>query len=183
MTVHPDVEALAELARHWEETNHLYIAENYLRKLVPVNAEKECALSASLTDKGEIELVLAAVNPKHADLCLAASKELAEVVNNPPRAMANDIMKPVAAKAEPEKAVAAPAAKMIFNPLGSIQNSVTKMNEKASKAAADQYNDALLSVSKKADEAERSRSGATLASPYTLVTLAISIAAALIIAA
>lgn len=181
--INPDVEGLAELARHWEKTNHLYIAENYLRKLVPVNAEKKCSLSVTLTNKGKIELVLAALNPKHANLCLAASKEIAEVVNNPPRAMANDVMKPVAAKAEPEKAVNSKLAKLFFNPLGSVQNSVAKMNEKANKAAGDKYNDVLLSVSEKADEVEQSRSGATLALPCTLVTLATSIAAALLIVA
>ena len=180
VTVRPDVEALSGLVQHWEHTNHLYIAENYLRKLVPVNAEKECALSVTLTDKGEIEVVLAALNPKHAELCIAASKEMAEVVNNPPKAMAKDVMKPVAAEAKPEVAV---VAEMInpFNPLGGIQNSVTKVNEKASKVAADKYNDALLSASKKADAIEQSRSGAMLPTAYCLVTLATVIASALLI--
>ena len=83
MEVEPQAAQLAELARDWPEINHLYMMENFLRRLVPEEMVSECELSLTLTDSGAIMLVLEAVHPRHSGTCQAAAMEVAERINRP----------------------------------------------------------------------------------------------------
>lgn len=87
----PDAAQLAELARDWPEINHLYMVENFLRRLVPQEMVAQCELSLTLTDTGAIMLVLEAVQQQHSGACQAAAMEVAERINTP----SNDAVKPV----------------------------------------------------------------------------------------
>ena len=79
----PESSQLAELARDWPEINHLYMVENFLRRLVPREMESRCDLSLTLTDTGAIMLVLEAVEERLSPTCQAAAMEVAENINSP----------------------------------------------------------------------------------------------------
>ena len=69
----PESSQLAELARDWPEINHLYMVENFLRRLVPREMESRCDLSLTLA----IMLVLEAVEERLSPTCQAAAMEVA----------------------------------------------------------------------------------------------------------
>ncbi len=96
--MHPDAGALAELVSNWEEVNHLYIVENFLRHLMKKETEgkSHCELTAVLMDNGDISVTLAAVESKYADTCLQASEGIAKLVNNPPPELVNSVLRPMA---------------------------------------------------------------------------------------
>ena len=73
-----------------KESNHMYVVENFIRKLVPESASKNCHLTTTMTDKGDLSIVLEAVGGAHDTQCIAASKELVELINNPPKALETD---------------------------------------------------------------------------------------------
>lgn len=83
MEVKPDAVQLAELAKDWPEVNHLYMAENFMRKLVPQEMAAQCDLSLTLTNTGAIMLMLEAVQQTHSATCQAAAIDVAEKINSP----------------------------------------------------------------------------------------------------
>ncbi len=101
----PDIGALAGLVTHWEEMNHLYVVENFLRSLMvkETNGNSYCELSAALMDNGDISVALVPTQSKYTDTCLQASEGIAKLVNDPPQELINSILRPVAASAYPVK--------------------------------------------------------------------------------
>ena len=160
MTIHPDSIGLPRLPV--EEMNHLYMVENFLRKMLPEKAGEECALTVTLTNQGDVSVTLAAIKPESADSCLEASKELPGAVSKP-EATDTKIVQPRA------------PAMSLFNPMSGVQDVVDSVNSKASNTAVNSYNGALNGVSKSSDEHEEGVSSAALHCA-TLVTLAIGVA-------
>lgn len=74
--------ALNEFISHHKEKNHLYVLENMLREMLPPFAENKCDLSASLTNKGNISLILEAVNPGDTQMCQGAILGIANYIKN-----------------------------------------------------------------------------------------------------
>ena len=56
--------------------------------MLSTEAGQKCDLTATLSDDGDISVVLAAVKMQDAARCKAASKELVETINNPPKKVA-----------------------------------------------------------------------------------------------
>ena len=67
-----------------EASNHFYVVDNFIRRLVPEFATKKCHVSSVLTDKGDISVVFEALFHRNDKECAAASKELMDIINNPP---------------------------------------------------------------------------------------------------
>ena len=86
VSIHPNAKGLADM----KESNHMYVVENFIRKLVPESASKNCHLTTTMTDKGDLSIVLEAVSGAHDTQCIAASKELVELINNPPKVLDTD---------------------------------------------------------------------------------------------
>ena len=93
----PESGQLAELARDWPEINHLYMVENFLRRLVPTESQSHCELSLTLTNTGAVMMVLEAVDPRHSAVCQAAAMEVAEKINRP--SYSDDSLRPLAREA------------------------------------------------------------------------------------
>ena len=68
----------------------MYVVENFLYKLLPEGTVRRCRLTTALTDKGEISLVLEALDSKHSKRCSLAARELVEIVNKPPKVLAEE---------------------------------------------------------------------------------------------
>ena len=62
-----------------EEQNHLFAVESLLRNMLPPYGMKKCKLFSSLTDSGNISLILEAVNPGDHQECKDA---VLKVINN-----------------------------------------------------------------------------------------------------
>lgn len=75
-------QALNEFISHHEEKNHLYVLENMFREMLPPYAVSKCDLSTSLTDKGNISLILEAVNPGDHQLCQDAILSITNSIKN-----------------------------------------------------------------------------------------------------
>ena len=181
--VSPDTSALAALAEHWEDVNHLYVLENFLRRMLSTEAGQKCDLTATLSDNGHISVVLAAAKMSDAARCKAASKELVESINNPPKKVANSILKPVAASAKevPNKLGSGRTGKILgaLNPLNGVTDMLNKAGElpkKAQEEATKSVNNGLKKVAEKTDEWEAGISGAS-GSSTCLATLAIALVA------
>ena len=68
----------------------MYVVENFLYKLLPEGTVRRCRLSTALTDKGDISLVLEALESKHSEQCSLAARELVEMLNKPPKVVAEE---------------------------------------------------------------------------------------------
>lgn len=80
------------------------MVENFLIKLLPEEAGLRCRLSSTLTDKGDISLVLEAMDSKHGQQCSIAAKELVQLVNKPPKTLiTGSIISKMGAAAEGKK--------------------------------------------------------------------------------
>lgn len=77
-----NLQALNEFIAHHEEKNHLYVLENMFREMLPPYAARKCDLSASLTDTGNISLILEAVNPGDHQLCQDAILSITSSIKN-----------------------------------------------------------------------------------------------------
>lgn len=74
--------ALSEFISHHKEKNHLYVLENMLREMLPPYAVSKCDLSMSLTDKGNVSLILEAVNPGDTQMCQGAILGITNAIKN-----------------------------------------------------------------------------------------------------
>ena len=181
--IQPDYGALSSLAKHWEEVNHLYIIENFLRKLLTSIAVKKCELTSTLTDSGNISIVLAAVNPEEHKMCSDGIMQLVKTINEHPASLKNSMIGPVAKTA----AMVNP-----FNPgasfqsyLSNMQNKAIKKGEDSLKQANHKYKSTLKEMDDKATKLENQRelereSGSNRVSlKLGILTLALMLAALL----
>ena len=74
--------ALRKFMSDHKEKNHLYVLENMLREMLPPYAVKKCDLTGSLTNKGNVSLILEAVNPGDHQLCQDALKVITNTINS-----------------------------------------------------------------------------------------------------
>ena len=96
LVIHPDSKALAALISNWEDVNHLYIVENFLRKLLPKTSATSCELTASVTNSGNISVILEAMNTKDEDVCKRTAQELANAVNSHSPNVEDSMLRPMA---------------------------------------------------------------------------------------
>lgn len=68
-----DIAALSDFISNHEEKNHLFVLENMLREMLPPYAVQKCDVLVSLTNSGNISLILEAVNPGDNQLCQDAT--------------------------------------------------------------------------------------------------------------
>ena len=147
MLVHPDSGALAELVKSWEEINHLYVVENFLRHLLSKEEASKCELTATLTNSGNFSVVLLAVSATDHSTCLNAGKNLVQAINKKTSTTQDAMLHPVAMTA---------ALMNPFNPEATIKGFLLKsQNRMMSKAydlrdqAADRANDALIDADRR----------------------------------
>jgi hypothetical protein len=152
--VQPDSSALAELMQSWEEVNHLYMVENFLRHLLSKEEASKCELTATLTNLGNFSVVLSAASATDHTICLNAGKNLVQAINDKSSTTQDAMLHPVAKTA----ALINP-----FNPEATIKgfllDSQNKMMTKASglrDQAANKANDALVEVDKEVKEKQYS---------------------------
>lgn len=148
MEIRPDAARLADLAQDWPEINHLYMVENFLRRLVPEDAKSYCELSLTLTDTGAIMMVLEAVKPQHSGVCRAASMAVVETINKPSDGSSSDkVVKPLA---KTGKLLGTIGSKMMGNTIQDQANSVTgdlnKMKNEGMANTLDKYNDGMKNL-------------------------------------
>ena len=62
-------DGLSEYLNQHHEENHLYVLENMLRHMLPPYAARKCDLFTSLTDSGNISLIVEAINPGDRQEC------------------------------------------------------------------------------------------------------------------
>lgn len=188
MIVRPDSAALAELAVSWEEINHLYVVENFLRHLLSKDEAEKCELTAILTNSGNFSVVLSATTPEDHSICLTASRNLVHTINNKTPASQDAMLQPVAMTA----ALINP-----FNPEATIKGYLIKSQEKMMSKAYDvrdqtarRANDALVEADRHVKnkqyniDMERSLSkalGQTLQLPVLIMTFACVVVCALLL--
>lgn len=150
MLVRPDSDALTDLVKSWEEINHLYVVENFLRNLLSKEETSKCDVTATLTNSGNFSVVLSALSPTDHTTCFLAGKKLADSINSKSPRTQDAMLSPVAKTA---------ALLNPFNPGASIKGFLhTTQNQMISKAndlrdqATGKANDALLEVDRKVQE-------------------------------
>lgn len=74
--------ALRKFMSDHKEKNHLYVLENMLREMLPPYAITKCDLTGSLTDEGNVSLILEAVNPGDHQLCQDALQVITSTTNS-----------------------------------------------------------------------------------------------------
>ena len=82
MEVSLNAAALSDYLSKHNENNHLYVLENMFREMLQIYALKKCELSATLTNYGNISLVLEALNPGNHELCQNALVKMANSIEN-----------------------------------------------------------------------------------------------------
>ena len=167
----PDAVQLAELAKDWPEMNHLYMVENFLRRLVPQEMAAQCDLSLTLTDSGAIMLMLEAVEQKHSATCQAAAVDVAEKINSP-SSSASTAIKPLARTA---RLLGTIGGNMIENSIKSqtdiITKDVKKMKSDATGSVAGVYNDNMKKVESYSSESSSSAESTSLVSTATVLII------------
>ena len=169
----PEGAKLADLARSWPEINHLYMMENFLRRLIPRELESQCDLSLTLTDSGAIMLVLEAVESRHSASCQAAAMDVAELINRP---SSSEELRPLAREA---RLLGGLGGQAVHQSLQSQTNLVTSDITNAKASTTNQvigsYNDRVKSLEGYAQEGSTSGCGHHLASISTVVALSLSL--------
>ena len=152
--VHPDSSALAELVQSWEEVNHLYVVENFLRHLLSNEEASKCELTATLTNSGNFSVILSAASATDHTVCLNAGKNLVQVINKKSSSTQDAMLRPVAMTA---------ALMNPFNPEATVKgfllNTQNRMMSKASDLrdhAAGKANDALVEADRHVKEKQYS---------------------------
>ncbi len=153
--VHPDSGALAELVQSWEEVNHLYMVENFLRHLLLKEEASKCELTATLTNSGNFSVVLSTASAIDHTICLNAGKNLVHAINDKSSITQDAMLRPVAKTA---------AFINPFNPEATIKgfllDSQNKMMSKATDLrdqAANEANDALIEAEREVKEKQYNR--------------------------
>lgn len=165
--VRPDSAALAELVKSWEEVNHLYVVENFLRHLLSQEETFMCELTATLTNSGNFSVVLSAVTPTGHTICLNAGKNLVQAINKKSSPTQDAMLRPVAMTA---------ALMNPFNPEATIKgfllNTQNQMMSKASDLrgqAASKANDALIEADRYVKERQHSMANKAFGQSVTLL--------------
>lgn len=163
MLIRPDATALASLAKLRKEVNHLYVVENYLRKLLTVtaSANAKCVLSTTLTDYGRISVVLAAMDPEDTPVCVAARRELIEKIN----------------KNRKNKLQQMGGTARFLSPVNPVQQVVDSVNSKAEETARTSYNDALEGLDNVASAASTQKKAVSLITFVAVLAVGILLAA------
>ena len=174
MEVKPDAAQLAELAKDWPEINHLYMVENFLRRLVPPETAAQCDVSLTLADTGAISLMLEAVQQQHSATCQAAAMDVVEKINRPAAGAAGAV-KPLARTA---RLLGTLGGNMIENSIQAqvdvVTSDIEKMKSGASNKMAGAYNDNMKNLESYDDM--DSGCGTVLASlTAVLVTITVAI--------
>ena len=166
--VRPDSGALAELVQSWEEVNHLYMVENFLRHLLSKEEASKCELTATLTNSGNFSVVLSAATATDHTICLNAGKNLVQAINKKSSTTQDAMLSPVAMTA---------ALMNPFNPEATIKgfllDSQNKMMSKASDLrdqAAGKANDALIEADRHVKEKQYSMANKALGQSVTILT-------------
>lgn len=140
----PQASQLAELVKDWPEINHLYMIENFLRRLVPEQVTSLCDLSLTLTDTGDIMMVLEAVHDQQSGVCQAAAMEVTEKINTP---SSDSALEPVVRTA---RLLGGLGGSMIQNSVQEqsdlITGDVAKMRADTTNKMAGTYNNQMKSV-------------------------------------
>lgn len=164
----PDAVQLAELAKDWPEMNHLYMVENFLRRLVPQEMAAHCDLSLTLTDSGAIMLTLEAVQQTHSATCQAAAIDVAEKINSP----SSGAIKPLARTA---RLLGSIGGNVIGNSIKSqtdiINKDVDKMKSDATSSVTGVYNDNMKKVESYSSESSSSAESTSLVSTATVLLI------------
>ena len=141
----PQAAQLTELVKDWPEINHLYMIENFLRRLVPEEVSSLCDLSLTLTDTGAIMMVLEAVHEQQSGACQAAAMEVTEKINQ--SSDDADALKPVARTA---RLLAGLGGSMVQSSLSDqtalVTGDVEKMRADTANKMAGSYNNQMKSV-------------------------------------
>ena len=99
-----------------EASNHFYVVDNFIRRLVPEFTTKKCHVSSVLTDKGDISVVFEALFHRYDKECAAASKELMDIINNPPTVLEENTVIKNLGTAKKENALKSKEIKKINDP-------------------------------------------------------------------
>ena len=145
MVVHPDSAALSELVASWEEVNHLYIVENFLRHLLSKTEASKCELTATLMNNGSFSVVLSAFVAKYHKLCQTATNNLVRTINKSPAAQ-DAMLHPVALKATLLNAL---------NPEAMFKGYLLNAQNKAISKASDLRDEALTKANQALVDADR----------------------------
>lgn len=171
----PDAAQLAELAKDWPEINHLYMVENFLRRLVSPEAAAQCDVSLTLTDTGAISLVLEAVHQQHSAMCQAAAIDVVEKINRPGGG-ANSAVRPLARTARLLGALGGNVIEdSIKGQVDVITGDIEKMRSDTSNKMAGAFNDNMKNLESYASE--DSGSGPVLVSLTAVLATAVLAAA------
>ena len=174
----PDAAQLAELAKDWPEINHLYMVENFLRRLVPPGTAARCDVSLTLTDTGAISLMLEAVHQRHSATCQAAAMDVVEKINRPGGAAS--AVRPLARTARLLGALGGNVIEdSIKGQMDVITGDIDKMRSDTSNKMAGVYNDNMKSLESYASEDMYSGSGPALLVSVTTVLATAVLAVAL----
>ncbi len=95
MVVHPNTKQMSALLSTWTDVNHMYVIENFLRQLLSDQASKYCELSATLTNAGNISVVLESVQSDKYTVCKNSARELAREINGHYPALEDSMLRPI----------------------------------------------------------------------------------------
>ena len=171
----PQAAQLAELVRDWPEINHLYMIENFLRRLVAREMQSQCELSLTLTDSGAIMMVLEAVDTHHSATCQAAAMDVAEKINRP--SSSDDTLRPLARVARLLGGIGANSVQQSVEAQKNIvTGDISQAKAGATNKMINSYNDRVKGVESAAYEYEENSSvyvsaSATLATVTTTLVL------------
>ena len=176
MEVRPEAGQLAELARDWPEINHLYMVENFLRRLVPREMQGQCELSLTLTDSGAIMMVLEAVDTRQSAVCQAAAMDVTEKINRP--SPSDDSLRPLAREARILGDIVQDSVRAQSD---IISSDVTQAKASSTNKMINSYNDRVKGIESTANEYEGESSGCAEVSATLATLTAASLAILLVI--
>lgn len=169
--VKPSTGQLAEMARDWPEINHLYMIENYLRRLVPGDVGSQCDLSLTLTNTGAIMLVLEAINTRHSTACQAAAMEVALKINKP--SSQGGSLRPLTRTARLLPGMIGNSIKQsVRGQVNTVTSDLTRAKSMGANKVVNSYNSKVKGVENYANKKQTSNSGSSLTPVMTLLLLA-----------
>ena len=159
--VHPDTKAVSALVSTWKDVNHMYIVENFLRKLLSDNASRKCELSATLTNAGNISVVLESIKAKDYTVCQASAKDLATAINGHVPEVEDSMLRPMAKTA---------ALMDALNPWEKINSFMQETKDKVVSGVEDQVNEGIQHAEEETSRLENQHlhSHAPPLSPHSL---------------
>ena len=143
--VHPDTKAVAALVSTWKDVNHMYIVENFLRKLVSDDASRKCELSATLTNAGNISVVLESIKEPDHTVCQSSAKDLATAINGHVPEVEDSMLRPMAKTA---------ALMDALNPWEKINSFMDETQDKVVSGVKDKMNKGIQQAEKETTRLE-----------------------------